>query len=104
MQVATFLTAIGLGVLAVTASQGACPKPDAPSCALERTLFASDMAADECRKDMLTFRDAMDRYALCLGEGSADQEKAARDEYEEVRIRFNQRARDDFDQRGRKGE
>jgi hypothetical protein len=104
MQGIAVFTMIGLAVFAVTASQAACPKPDAPSCALERTLFASDMAADNCRKDMLTFRDAMDRYASCLGEASADQEKAARDEYEEVRVRFNQRARDDFDQRGRKGE
>jgi hypothetical protein len=55
------------------------------------------MAADDCRKDMLKFRDAMDRYASCLGEVSANQEKAARDDYEQVRIRFNKRARGEFD-------
>jgi hypothetical protein len=96
-----FLAAIGLGVLAVTPSPGDCLKPDAPSCALERIPFASEKAADDCRKDMLKFRDAMDRYASCLGEVSADQEKAARDEYEEVRTRFNQRARGEFDQPSR---
>ena len=96
MHVGTFFAAIGLGVLAVTASQGACVKPEAPSCALERIPFATDMAADECRKDMLKFHDAMDGYAACLRDVSADQEKAARDDYEDVRVRFNQRARGEF--------
>ena len=92
-----FLAAIGLAVLAVAPSQGACLKPVAPTCALERIPFASDTAADDCRKDMLKFRDAMDGYASCLGETSTKQEKAARDEYENVRARFNQRARGEFD-------
>jgi hypothetical protein len=92
-----FLAAIGLAVLAITPSQGACSKPDAPSCALERVPFASDKAADDCRLEMLKFRDGMDGYASCLGEVSKDQEKAARDDYEEVRIRFNKRARGEFD-------
>ena len=94
-----FFAAIGLAVSAVTASQGACVKPDPPSCALERVPFASGMAFDNCRKEMLRFRDEMDGYASCLGETSADQEKAARNDYEDVRIRFNQRARGEFDQR-----
>jgi hypothetical protein len=46
----------------------------------------------------------MDRYASCLGEGSAEQEKAAHDDYEDVRVRFNQRAREDFDQPAPKAE
>jgi len=45
---------------------------------------------------MLTFRDRMDRYASCLGETSSDEEKAARAEYEDVRVRFNRRARGEF--------
>src|SRR5215472_5738875 len=97
MYIKPLFAGIGLAVLAVTASQGACVKPDPPGCALERVPFASDKAADDCRKDMLKFRDAMDGYASCLGEASADQEKAARDDYEEVRIRFNKRARGEFD-------
>ena len=91
------LAAIGLSVLAATASQGACSKPEAPSCAFERIPFASEAVFDNCRNDMLKFRDAMDGYASCLGETSTDQEKAARDEYENVRVRFNQRARGEFD-------
>ena len=92
-----FFAAIGLGLLAVTASQGACSKPEAPNCAFERIPFASEAKFDDCRMEMLKFRDAMDSYASCLGETSADQEKAARDEYETVRVRFNQRARGEFD-------
>jgi hypothetical protein len=92
-----FFAAIGLGFLTVTASQGACSKPEAPSCAFERIPFASETTFDACRMDMLKFRDAMDDYASCQGEASADQEKAARDEYENVRVRFNQRARGEFD-------
>jgi hypothetical protein len=99
MHGSVLLAAIGLSVLAVTASQGACAKPEAPGCALERIPFASDEAADDCRKDMLKFRDAMDDYAYCLGEVSKDQEKGARDDYEDVRIRFNQRARGEFESR-----
>jgi len=97
MHASAFFAAIGLAALAATPSRGACAKPDTPSCALERIPFASDKAADDCRKDLLKFRDAMDGYASCLGEVSADQEKAARDDYEEVRIRFNKRAREEFD-------
>jgi hypothetical protein len=95
MQRRIFFAAIGLGVVAVTASQGACPKPDAPSCVFERVPFASEATFDECRMEMLKFRDAMDEYASCLG-ASTEQGKAARDEYESVRIRFNQRARGEF--------
>jgi hypothetical protein len=101
MHGSAFFAAIGLAVFAVTPSLGACAKPDAPNCALERVPFASDKAADDCRKDMIKFSGAMDGYATCLAEVSADQEKAARDHYEDVRIRFNQRARGEFDQESR---
>jgi hypothetical protein len=93
-----FFAAVGLGLMTVTASQGACPKPDAPSCAFERIPFASEATFDACRMEMLKFRDAMDEYASCVGATSAEQGKAARDEYESVRVRFNQRARGEFDQ------
>jgi hypothetical protein len=101
MHGSALLAAFALAVLAVTPSQGACSKPDAPNCALERVPLASDKAADDCRKDMVKFRDAMDGYATCQAGVSADQEKAARDDYEEVRVRFNQRVRGEFDQPSR---
>jgi hypothetical protein len=47
---------------------------------------------------MLRFRDDMDVYAECLGETSADDEKQAREAYEDVRIRFNRRARGEYGQ------
>ena len=47
--------------------------------------------------EMLKFRDTMDEYASCLGQTSAEQEKAAREEYEGVRVQFNKRARGEFD-------
>ena len=83
--------------LPVAASQAACSKPETPACALERVPFASDGAADDCRKAMLAFRDVIDVYAGCLGETSQDDEKAARDAYEDVRMRFNRRARGETD-------
>lgn len=83
-----------IGVLLMTGPlSAACSKPDAPACAIETKPFATDKAADDCRKEMLGFRDAMDVYASCLGETSSGAEQAARAEYEDVRVRFNRRAR-----------
>ena len=76
----------------------ACDSPVAPACATQTVPFASVKAADDCRKEMLTFRDAMDTYAACLGQTSADEEKQARDAYEDVRVRFNRRARGEYGQ------
>jgi hypothetical protein len=76
----------------INPSQAACPKPDTPACAIQTVPFAKDQDADNCRKEMLLFRIAMDVYALCLGVTSPDDEKAARDGYEDVRMRFNRRA------------
>jgi hypothetical protein len=76
----------------------ACNSPAAPACATQTVPFASVKAADDCRKEMLAFRDAMDTYAACLGQTSADEEKQARDAYEDVRVRFNRRARGEYGQ------
>src|ERR1700730_3410301 len=76
----------------------ACNSPAAPACATQTVPFASVKAADDCRKEMLTFRDAMDTYAACLGQTSADEEKQARDSYEDVRVRFNRRVRGEYGQ------
>lgn len=68
-----------LGVsLTAGSSQAVCNKPDAPACALQTIPFAKDKDADDCRKDMLSFRNAMDAYASCLGETSAQDEMRAR--------------------------
>ncbi len=74
----------------------ACNPPIVPDCALQTVPFASAKAADDCRKEILAFRDATDPYAACLGQTSADEEKQARDAYEDVRARFNRRARGEY--------
>jgi hypothetical protein len=82
--------------LAASSLYAACDKPAVPACAIATMPFAKDKDADDCRKDMLRFRDAMDGHASCLGSISPADEKAARDEYEDVRARFNKRARGEF--------
>jgi hypothetical protein len=72
----------------------ACEGPAAaPGCATQTAPFAGIQDFDACREQMLAFRDAMDAYASCLGQTSADEEKQAREAYEDVRLRFNRRAR-----------
>ena len=91
---------LALMVTLLAATPGAaqeCAKPAPPACASARMPFASDAAYDACRKEMLVFRDAIDKHAACLAPKSAADEKAARDEYEEVRLRFNKRARGEVD-------
>jgi hypothetical protein len=85
-----------LGCLAATCAYAACDKPAVLACAIATVPFAKDQDADDCRKEMLRFRDAMDVYASCLGSTSPADEKAARDEYEDIRMRFNKRARGEF--------
>jgi hypothetical protein len=87
---------VALCPAAAAIAQSACVKPETPACAVARVPFPNDDAADDCRKDMLRFRDAMDVYATCLGQSSQNQETAARNEYEDVRVRFNRRARGEF--------
>jgi hypothetical protein len=74
-----------------------CPRPAAPACVGARVPFIGESDFDACRKEMIAFRDAMDQRASCLAPKSAADEKAARDEYEEVRVRFNKRARGEID-------
>jgi hypothetical protein len=94
------LAGFALAFLATAAMTGplcaACTKPDPPACATQRVPFANDDDADDCRMQMLAFRDGMDAYATCLGQASPDDEKAARADYEDIRVRFNRRARGEF--------
>ena len=90
------IAAAGIIALA-TAARAACDRPAVPACAIAKVPFATDLAADDCRKDMLRFRDAMTEFADCVGETSADEKKAAEEDYEKIRVIFNQRARGEFD-------
>jgi hypothetical protein len=88
----THFGAASLSILMMTATSWAeCRKPSVPACATEPGPFEN--AADDCRIQMLAFRDAMEGYASCLEATSADDARLALEEYERVRIQFNQRAR-----------
>lgn len=91
-----FLLACLAATLSTGPLQAACVKPEAPVCATRTVPFATDKDADDCRIAMLSFRDGMDGYASCLGETSSDQAEAARADYEDIRVRFNRRARGAF--------
>ena len=93
MRVEIFSFAAIAILLPTDPAPAACARPDTPACATLAGPFASDKAADDCRKDMLRFRDGMGVYAACLGRTSPSDERAARDAYEDVRVRFNRRAR-----------
>ena len=89
---------IAAGAIAlVTGARAACDRPVVTTCAIEKAPFPSDSAADDCRKDMLRFRDAMTAFAGCVGETSANEKKAAEEDYEKIRVIFNKRARGEFD-------
>lgn len=92
----TAIAMICLSALLAGSAFAACAKPETPACALERVPFASDKAADDCRKAMLGFRDAMTEHASCLEQNSTADAQGARDDYESIRVRFNQRARGEF--------
>ena len=69
-------------------------KPEAPSCALQTGAFAGEAVFDSCRLAMISYRTGMEAFAECVQkDGQAEQEKAARDELENVLARFNRRAR-----------
>jgi hypothetical protein len=84
-----------LGLLWGTPVQAACSKPNAPACATQTGAFAGVRDFDECRKIMLIYRDATDAYAACVKQEGlpSQEEQSARDEFEDIRVRFNRRAR-----------
>lgn len=83
-------------ILVAGPSYGACTKPDAPSCALQTGAFAGEAVFDSCRLEMISYRRTMEALAEChQKDGQLAQEKAARDELDDVLARFNRRARGD---------
>jgi hypothetical protein len=95
----TVLMLGSFAALSTTALAQSCAKPVTPACALERRApFADQNAFDDCRKEMLAFRDGMTAYAGCLGQASKPaEESAANEEFESVRVQFNRRARGELD-------
>lgn len=85
-----------LGLLTNSAAHGACTKPDAPFCAVRPGPFTGVADFDQCRMQMIAYRDGIEVFATCVKQekpGSPD-EQAARDEYEKVWSQFNRRARE----------
>src|SRR5581483_2913525 len=74
--------ASALAFALIGAAHAACDRPAAPSCAIAKIPFPNDAAADDCRKDMLRFRDSMEAFAACVGQTSADEKKVAYEDYE----------------------
>jgi len=83
-----------IAVLTAGPSHAACTQPESPACALRTGPFAGARDFDECRKLMLTYRDDIEAYAVCVKPQSAADEKAARDAYHAAWSQFNRRARE----------
>ena len=83
------------GVLAAAPCYGACVKPVAPSCASGAGGFTGLQDFDACRRPMVAYREQTDAYVSCLKQngGSAEEQQAALDTFEQVRVQFNVRAR-----------
>jgi len=83
-----------IGAVAAAQAQGACIKPDTPSCAVERGPFPTALAYDDCRKEMIIFKKDMEGYASCLEEsGWPPDALLASNELEAMLAQFNRRAR-----------
>ena len=75
-------------------SRATCVKPDIPACAVQNGAFSGAADFDQCRKQMLAYKDGMESLASCLKEASQTQEaKSAQDELETGLSQFNRRAR-----------
>ena len=75
-------------------AHAACTKPAIPACAIEKGGFSSAANYDECRLQMLPYKDAMEKHAACAKEaGSPQEEKSSEDELQATLATFNQRAR-----------
>jgi hypothetical protein len=93
MRSAAFTSAI-VAVLISGPAHAACSKPDIPACAVEKGAFGGEASFDQCRMQMLTYKDGMEKHASCTKEaGSAQDGQASEDELQATLAKFNQRAR-----------
>ena len=83
---------VALGVFAIEPSYAVCTKPDVPSCAVTGS-FASAAQWDQCRIQMLSYKDDMGAFAECLG-GEERSDQIANDELEYTLSEFNRRSRE----------
>lgn len=84
--------AIMLGGSVLQPAIGACPKPEAPSCALTGS-FASAADWDKCRLQMIDYKSGMEASVECLRDEGGD-EQAAKQTLENALSEFNRRSRE----------
>jgi hypothetical protein len=85
---------VAVAILISGPAHAACSKPDIPACAVEKGAFPSEANFDQCRMQMLAYKDAMEKHASCTKETGLPQEgQASEQELQATLARFNQRAR-----------
>jgi len=93
MRAAAF-TYVTIATLISEPAYAACTKPDIPACAVEKGAFASEANFDQCRMQMLAYKDGMEQHATCTKEAGSPQEgQATEDELQATLAKFNRRAR-----------
>jgi hypothetical protein len=93
MRAAAF-TCIAVAVLMSAPADAACTKPDIPACAVQKGAFPVEADFDQCRKQMLGYKDAMETHASCTkAAGSPQEGQASEQELQAALAKFNQRAR-----------
>jgi hypothetical protein len=85
---------ICLAVLMPGPVYAACGKPDIPVCAVQKGAFPGEADFDQCRKQMLVYKDAMEKHASCTKEAGSPQEgQSSEEELQATLAAFNRRAR-----------
>ena len=93
MRAAAF-TCIIIAILISAPADAACPKPDIPACAVEKGAFSGAAVFDQCRIQMLVYKDAMESHASCTREAGSPQEgQSSEEELQAALAQFNRRAR-----------
>jgi hypothetical protein len=93
MRTAAF-TSVAIAILISGSSHAACTKPAMPACAVQKGAFPGEADFDACRKQMLTYKDAMEKQASCARQGGLPQEeKSSEEELQATLAAFNRRAR-----------
>lgn len=93
MRAATF-TCVAVAVLIAGPAHAACTKPAIPACAVEKGAFASEANFDQCRIQMLAYKDEMEKHASCAKEAGSPQDgQSSEEELQATLATFNRRAR-----------
>lgn len=91
----TVAVVVAAAAMLADRSEAACTKPAAPACAVQDGGFSGLNEFDQCRIQMLAYRDGVDAYVTCSQQDAqkSQDEQLVRNEYEDIRQQFNRRAR-----------